>query len=234
MQINNNHKLTQKMQNMNISSTENYNETAGQELLKLVQTIKHDDPSSIEQLLRGNEHGAADPNIKSKAGLTPLYYAILLRLPEIIKILLQYGAYPHFKTQENRTPLHWAIYTNNPEIIDLLINFMENPHPFIQNLSWEKQFQCLSSIDQLFKKRVIMFLLCLKRLQATGTLKVPKPIREMILQFLYSCARNHQIVVDWILTADNQGLTAVDIAINDPHCCEEIKKRLKGYKKTKD
>lgn len=85
--------------------------------------------SEVDELLRFK-----DRLIKGK--LTPLFAAILLESPGLIKLLLKVGANPlatiSFGYYEGESPYVAAAYTGNEEIFSLFLNY---------NLSWTKPIQ---------------------------------------------------------------------------------------------
>ena len=69
----------------------------------------------------------ADPNIKSKDGLTPLYVAANRLIKENVAFLLEAGADPNIATNNGFTPLHAVASKPNAEtIMKLLTNVSDN------------------------------------------------------------------------------------------------------------
>lgn len=74
-------------------------------------SLLHDDIRTIKPLL--NEHLA---NIRlGKDRVTPLHYAAYANRPDLIQLLLQFGAKPSTTAKGNFTPLHIAAYHGNLE-----------------------------------------------------------------------------------------------------------------------
>ncbi len=57
----------------------------------------------------------------------PLIFAIYIGYQEIVKLLLEYGAYPHTTKLDYYSPLSSACHVGNLEIVDLLLEFGVDP-----------------------------------------------------------------------------------------------------------
>ena len=71
----------------------------------------------------------ADPNIKNHMHISPLHHASRgADNPEIISLLLQYGANIEATTDKQETPLYWASEINRTDNISLLLQNGANPN----------------------------------------------------------------------------------------------------------
>ncbi len=68
-------------------------------------------------------------NIESNRnfGRYPLIFSIYIGCKDLVKILLDYGAYPHTIHSDFYSPISSACYVNNNEIVNLLLDYGVNP-----------------------------------------------------------------------------------------------------------
>ena len=62
------------------------------------------------------KEGRADPNIFGMNAKTPLLSATMISRPDLVSLLLQYGAKPNMISPEDPSPLHHAIANHELEI----------------------------------------------------------------------------------------------------------------------
>lgn len=91
-----------------------------EELFKLnLRTVSLDE---VRELL---EQGAY-PNAKFPGMIgmlsSPIHAAVQCNRPDIVKLLIEYGADYNEKESDGKTPLHWACYRNYTEVVEVLIN----------------------------------------------------------------------------------------------------------------
>lgn len=78
---------------------------------------------NVELLLKAG----ANPNIPHRH-TTPLHLAAGSGNPELVRLLLHYGARPDAETRSCLAPLWEAVYTDNPAVAEVLLQAGANPH----------------------------------------------------------------------------------------------------------
>ena len=84
----------------------------------LFMSVVKNNKKLVELLLKNK----ADPNILSEDGKSPLYRAIELQNPEIVSLLLKYGAKVDIPFN-GEYPIHLATRKNNAKILKLLLKY---------------------------------------------------------------------------------------------------------------
>lgn len=88
--------------------------------LDLKKAVGNNDIQKAQEFIN---HGA-DVNFHDQYECTPLYYAIQCNHPEMVKLLLDYGADVNSKNSYyGSTMLHYALHYNYPEIVKLLLDY---------------------------------------------------------------------------------------------------------------
>tara|TARA_B100000575_G_scaffold288738_1_gene289277 strand:- start:561 stop:2015 length:1455 start_codon:yes stop_codon:yes gene_type:complete len=90
------------------------------------------------------DSGVVDPNGQSYSGLTYLCFACCHPIPDIVKLLLKYGADVNKISQCGGTPLYYALQQNNYVIAKILLRYNANPNigsgyfiPINQTIRWD-------------------------------------------------------------------------------------------------
>jgi len=87
----------------------------------LIEAIHSNDVITVEEILKTglnpNHVWVSDVNKEENI----LILAIKTSRPQIVKLLLQYGAYPHITTSNGYTPIHFAVKQANVEILEELL-----------------------------------------------------------------------------------------------------------------
>jgi ankyrin len=104
----------------------------GGSIVNLLAACKQKKTLEALQLLAAG----ANPNIASKAGETPLHWAVINSDAKLVRALLEAGANPNVSTQSKKavgrgagkaTPLHFAASRANIEIVDRLLEAGADP-----------------------------------------------------------------------------------------------------------
>jgi cytohesin len=70
-----------------------------------------------------------NPNIQDVDGSTPLHVATQYGYPDVVELLLEYGADPYVKDNKyGWTPLHYAAWNGSVEVAKLLLEYGADPN----------------------------------------------------------------------------------------------------------
>ena len=84
----------------------------------LIWEAKYRDLAKIKWLITDC---SINPNIQDVDGSTPLHIATRYGHPDVVELLLEYGADPNVKDNKGKTPLHIAAINNHVEVAKLLL-----------------------------------------------------------------------------------------------------------------
>jgi len=88
----------------------------GRDALSLLEAAGRGDVEEVKRMLI-----RVDPNTRDICGRAPLHYAAREGRVEVIKLLLERGAYPNAWDNGDKTPLHYAAERGDVEIVRLLL-----------------------------------------------------------------------------------------------------------------
>jgi ankyrin repeat protein len=88
----------------------------GRDALSLLEAAGRGDVEEVKRMLI-----RVDPNTRDICGRAPLHYAAREGRVEVIKLLLERGAYPNAWDNCDKTPLHYAAERGDVEIVRLLL-----------------------------------------------------------------------------------------------------------------
>jgi len=88
--------------------------------LTILSVLWTNDISTIKFLI---DHEPNAINSKNDEGKTALHYAIERNKPEVVKLLLEYGADLNIEDPKGSTPLDYTTRTNNEEINKIITAF---------------------------------------------------------------------------------------------------------------